>query len=77
MYPRLEDHDRVTKYQSVRGMDKNVFFLTHGNKELGGGDDSVSKHNPYEVCSTQFFTESRLTYLKVSMVKDLVKYLLR
>lgn len=49
LYPGLEDHDRVLQYKSVRGMERNVFFLSHGHKELGGGDDSVSKHNPYEV----------------------------
>ncbi|KAL5513488.1 hypothetical protein ACEPAH_3887 [Sanghuangporus vaninii] len=61
LYPGLEDHDCVRQYKSVRGMGKDVFFLSHGHQEHGGGDDSVSKHNSYEV----------------SMIKDLVKYLLR
>ncbi|KAL5531131.1 hypothetical protein ACEPAG_4007 [Sanghuangporus baumii] len=61
LYPGLEDHDYVRQYKSVRGMGRDVFFLSHGHQEHGGGDDSVSKHNPYEA----------------SMIKDLVKYLLR
>ncbi|KAI5123686.1 hypothetical protein M0805_001714 [Coniferiporia weirii] len=62
LYPGLLDHEIVkTKYPHVRGMARDVFFLTHGHKEQGGGDDTVSKHNTYEV----------------AMIKDLVKYLLR
>ncbi|KAI5116801.1 hypothetical protein M0805_007013 [Coniferiporia weirii] len=61
LYPGLLDHELVSKYPHVRGMVRDVFFLTHGHKEQGGGDDTLSKHNTYEV----------------AMIKDLVKYLLR
>ncbi|CCA71455.1 related to ECM32-DNA dependent ATPase/DNA helicase B [Serendipita indica DSM 11827] len=49
LYPRLQDHENVTKYPSVRGMVKNVWFLHHTNKEGGDGEDSVSKCNLFEV----------------------------
>ncbi|KAI0930201.1 hypothetical protein AcV5_006978 [Taiwanofungus camphoratus] len=61
LYPRLQDHDLVKDYPPVRGMAKNVFFLTHNHKENGSEDDSVSKYNIFEV----------------EMIKDLVLYFLR
>lgn len=61
MYPKLQDHELTMRYESVRGFSKNVFFLHHENKENGEGDESSSKYNLYEV----------------SMIKDLVLYLLR
>lgn len=48
LYPRLEDNDLVKNYPPVKGMQKNVYFLNHTNRE-GGLDDSVSKFNTYEV----------------------------
>jgi hypothetical protein len=30
-------------------MAKNLFFMSHDHKETGGGEDSVSKHNIFEV----------------------------
>lgn len=51
LYPSLQDHEIVTKYPSVKGMAKNVFFLDHRHPDEGGGDESVSKTNPYEVIS--------------------------
>ncbi|KAJ1300333.1 hypothetical protein OPQ81_005154 [Rhizoctonia solani] len=49
LYPNLKDHKLVTEYPNVRGMHKDVFFVSHTNQETGGGEDSVSKHNAYEV----------------------------
>ncbi|KZT03360.1 uncharacterized protein LAESUDRAFT_366011 [Laetiporus sulphureus 93-53] len=60
LYPRLEDNEIVLSYPPVQGMRKDVYFLTHTNKE-NGSDDSVSKHNTYEV----------------EMIRDLVLYFLR
>ncbi|KAH8107252.1 P-loop containing nucleoside triphosphate hydrolase protein [Cristinia sonorae] len=61
LYPNLEDHELVNSHPDVRGMAKNVFFLSHDHKENAGEDDSVSKFNQYEV----------------DMVVDLVMHLLR
>ncbi|KAG8887130.1 hypothetical protein FRB99_004317, partial [Tulasnella sp. 403] len=61
LYPTLQDNDLVTKYPSVRGMAKDVFFLDHRHPEEGGGDDSVSKTNSFEA----------------RMIKDLVLYFLK
>lgn len=36
----------------MRGMSKNVFFMSHEHRETGGGEDSVSKHNAFEVKPT-------------------------
>ncbi|KAH7335672.1 hypothetical protein B0J17DRAFT_667287 [Rhizoctonia solani] len=49
LYPNLKDHELVTQYPGVRGMHKDVFFVSHTNKETGGGEDSVSKYNAYEI----------------------------
>ncbi|EED83477.1 predicted protein [Postia placenta Mad-698-R] len=48
LYPRLEDNDVVLSYPPVHGMQKDVYFYTHTNKE-NGSDDSVSKYNSFEV----------------------------
>jgi len=48
LYPRLEDHEKVKNYPSIRGMAKDVWFFHHAHKESGGGDDGVSKCNPFE-----------------------------
>ncbi|KAG9075056.1 hypothetical protein FRC06_010303, partial [Ceratobasidium sp. 370] len=49
LYPKLEDHPLVLEYPKVRGMYKNVFFVSHEHREVGGGEDAVSKHNAYEL----------------------------
>ncbi|KDR70088.1 hypothetical protein GALMADRAFT_255486 [Galerina marginata CBS 339.88] len=61
LYPRLEDHQLVHSYPNVRGIQQNVFFVTHTHKENDGGDETASKFNTYEV----------------EMICDLVLYLLR
>ena len=49
LYPKLEDNDIVRHYPPVQGVEKNVFFFSHSNKE-NAEDDSVSKYNSFEVC---------------------------
>ncbi|KAI9460073.1 hypothetical protein HD554DRAFT_1598622 [Boletus coccyginus] len=61
LYEGLQDHELVKSYPDVRGMVKNLFFVTHNHKENGGTDDTASKYNMYEV----------------EMIRDLVLYLLR
>ncbi|KAI0812709.1 P-loop containing nucleoside triphosphate hydrolase protein [Irpex lacteus] len=61
LYPKLEDHALVKDYSHVRGMHRDVFFMTHQHRENGGEDDAVSKYNQFEV----------------DMIVDLVMYLLR
>ena len=48
LYPKLEDNDIVRHYPPVQGIEKNVFFFSHSNKE-NAEDDSVSKYNTFEV----------------------------
>ena len=48
LYPKLEDNEVVHRYPDVQGMEKNVFFFSHNNPE-NSEDDSVSKHNMFEV----------------------------
>ena len=48
LYPKLEDNELVTRYPPVQGMQKDVFFFNHLNKE-NGTEDSVSKFNMFEV----------------------------
>ena len=54
LYPGLEDHKLVREYPDVRGIQQNVFFVSHNHRENEGGDDSASKYNMYEVCSDDF-----------------------
>ncbi|KAG8920879.1 hypothetical protein FRC02_000584 [Tulasnella sp. 418] len=61
LYNTLVDHESVQSYPPVRGMAHNVFFLDHRHAEDGGGDESASKTNKYEV----------------AMIKDLVLHFLR
>ena len=49
LYPGLQDHELVHKYPDVRGIQKNVFFISHQHRENDGGDDTASKYNTYEV----------------------------
>ncbi|KAH9052824.1 hypothetical protein EDB87DRAFT_1676964 [Lactarius vividus] len=60
LYPNLEDNEVVRDYPAVHGMEKNVVFFSHNNPE-SSEDDSVSKHNMFEV----------------AMIRDLVLYLLK
>lgn len=63
LYPLLEDHELVQKYPAVRGLPKNVLFIDHKGKESGADDESVSKHNKFEVCSTLSLMFLRLSPL--------------
>ena len=49
LYPGLLDHESIQNPPDVRGMVKNLFFITHNHKENGGTDDTASKYNMYEV----------------------------
>ncbi|KAH8981146.1 hypothetical protein EDB92DRAFT_2055683 [Lactarius akahatsu] len=60
LYPKLEDNEVVRSYPAVQGMEKNVVFFSHNNAE-NSEDDSVSKHNMFEV----------------AMIRDLVLYFLK
>ncbi|KAJ7200706.1 hypothetical protein C8J57DRAFT_1413236 [Mycena rebaudengoi] len=61
LYHRLVDHELVKKYPDVRGLSRNIFFLSHDHRENGGAEESASKYNTFEV----------------DMIKDLVLHLLR
>ncbi|KAI8974770.1 hypothetical protein BD414DRAFT_424028 [Trametes punicea] len=69
LYPRLEDNAIVHGYRPVQGMQKDVFFMNHLNKE-GGSEDSVSKYNTFEA-SDLFICPC------VEMIRDLVIYFLQ
>ncbi|KAJ8583241.1 hypothetical protein M405DRAFT_937339 [Rhizopogon salebrosus TDB-379] len=78
LYPQLEDHELVHHYPHVRGIAKDVFFVTHSHRENEGAEDSASKYNLYEVIvldvlKTSLFADP----YQVAMIRDLVLYLLR
>ena len=82
LYSKLQDHDVVKNYPPVRGMAKDIFFLSHQHKENGGEDESISKYNTYEViirCARSLNHPGLLILfvLKVDIIADLVMYLLR
>ncbi|KAF8265013.1 hypothetical protein EI94DRAFT_400563 [Lactarius quietus] len=60
LYPKLEDNDVVRHYPAVQGMEKDVYFFSHNHPE-NSEEDSVSKHNMFEV----------------AMIRDLVLYFLK
>ncbi|XP_067650930.1 NFX1-type zinc finger-containing protein 1-like [Haliotis asinina] len=49
IYPKLKDDISVSKCNSIRGVDKNVFFLSHQHREhhVNG---TMSKSNEHEAC---------------------------
>ena len=47
IYPTLENHPSVLEYPNIRGMDSNIFFLTHTEMEVADSDGK-SHLNPYE-----------------------------
>ncbi|XP_059169633.1 NFX1-type zinc finger-containing protein 1-like [Physella acuta] len=47
IYPELEDDDSVLKYEHIRGVGKDVFFINHNFSE-SQVDDSLSKENIHE-----------------------------
>jgi len=65
----------------VQGVEKNVFFFSHNNKE-NAEDDSVSKYNAFEVCRylglDSYSTAQRIQLInQVDMIRDLVLYFLK
>ncbi|RWS26737.1 NFX1-type zinc finger-containing protein 1-like protein [Leptotrombidium deliense] len=48
-YEALENHESVSKYENVKGITNNLFFLNHDYEETSKGD-STSKSNEHE-CS--------------------------
>ncbi|KAG8191754.1 hypothetical protein JTE90_008817 [Oedothorax gibbosus] len=47
IYDNLQNHKSVTKYENIKGVSKNVFFVSHTYKELQESD-SKSKVNQHE-----------------------------
>ncbi|KAI8348788.1 P-loop containing nucleoside triphosphate hydrolase protein [Mortierella sp. GBAus27b] len=47
IYPKLTDHESVYKYENVRGMMDNLWFLTHDEQDALGTNNSHI--NPHEV----------------------------
>lgn len=47
IYEDLKNHEAVTKYENIKGVSKNVFFITHNFSELQE-NDSKSKINEHE-----------------------------
>ncbi|XP_046576468.1 NFX1-type zinc finger-containing protein 1-like [Haliotis rubra] len=47
IYPKLKDHISVTECNSIRGVDKNVFFLSHQHREHHL-NETMSKSNEHE-----------------------------
>ena len=70
-YDDLIDHEIVKSYESIRGVEKNVFFIDHSYSE-DGDEESLSKSNKYEaeyltrLCNYllfQNYSENQITIL--------------
>lgn len=48
IYPELKDHESVARYPNVRGMQRDVFFITHKYLEKKGEDENNSRENAHE-----------------------------
>lgn len=48
VYPELKDHPSVHKYPSIKGISKDVFFITHEVYEKNTTDDNNSRENLHE-----------------------------
>lgn len=78
LYPSLQDHETVAAYPEVAGMQKNLFFLDHSNKEAGGGDSGSSKTNRFEAemaCDLALYLLKQGPYKKEGDIVILCAYL--
>ena len=48
IYKELKNHESVEKYEHVKGVGKDLFFINHTEPEMAGDDDKKSHSNPYE-----------------------------
>ncbi|KAK4325721.1 hypothetical protein Pmani_003664 [Petrolisthes manimaculis] len=48
IYPRLKDHPSVNTFPSIKGLTKDVFFITHEINEKAEADDNKSHENLHE-----------------------------
>ena len=48
IYKKLDNHESVYNYGHIKGIGKNLFFITHTQPELAGADDKRSHSNPHE-----------------------------
>ena len=48
IYPKLKDHSKVTKYERIRGVTRNLYFIAHNNLEDQLKEDSTSRSNAHE-----------------------------
>ncbi|XP_067656401.1 NFX1-type zinc finger-containing protein 1-like [Haliotis asinina] len=48
IYLRLDDHPKVSNIENVKGIAKNLFFISHSENE-GNKEDSMSHFNEFEV----------------------------
>ncbi|XP_046560622.1 NFX1-type zinc finger-containing protein 1-like [Haliotis rubra] len=71
IYPKLQDHPSVLRYEKVKGISANMFFIDHNNQEEHD-TDMMSHSNTYEatyivaLCSyllKQGYDKSRITVL--------------
>jgi hypothetical protein len=71
IYPKLENHERVTTYPNVLGVSTNVFFLNHAMPETSESEQS-SKSNIHEATMiARFCNYLLLQALLIMVVKDL------
>ena len=72
IYPVLTDHELVKKYESVRGVTKNTFFISHDHLEDAKDLDSTTSSNIHEAkiavqltlyLLKQGYTQSEITLL--------------
>ncbi len=47
IYDKYDDHISVEKYENIRGLQQNIFFFNHKEKEKSGSESST-KINIFE-----------------------------
>ncbi|KAJ3119106.1 hypothetical protein HDU96_000021 [Phlyctochytrium bullatum] len=76
LYPQLKDSDSVQRYPDVLGVDGNLFFFDHDNREDLVGRDTKSHSNDFEVGFIVALTQYLLQQgFKTSEVTILTPYL--
>ncbi|XP_069936734.1 NFX1-type zinc finger-containing protein 1-like [Cherax quadricarinatus] len=48
IYPQLKNHPSVDRYPDIKGITKNIFFISHDIPEREDSDDNNSHENQYE-----------------------------
>ena len=75
MYPVLKDHASVGQFPDVKGVTKNVVFISHNHKEDGGAEDTTNSNQFEAECTIEVVEYLLLQGYLTSQIVILTPYL--